>query len=134
MALGKASGPWKKVDEFVGVLRLPPGEGAQPILLGVPASAGSASGPVRVVDGPESFHEFQPGEILVAAATAPAWTPLFADAAGVVTDGGSPFAHAAVVAREYGIPAVVGTVDATRKLVTGDVVVVDGERGTVERA
>lgn len=69
--------------------------------------------------------------MLVARSTAPAWTPLFAMAAAVVTDGGALTAHASIVAREYGIPAVVGTGDATHHLVTGQLVTVDGTAGTV---
>jgi pyruvate,water dikinase len=100
-------------------------------LQGHPASPGRAQGRVRVVDGPEEFSRFLPGEILVAKATAPAWTPLFADAAAVVTDGGNLAAHASLVAREYGIPAVVGTGNATQILRTGQLVTVDGNAGTV---
>jgi pyruvate,water dikinase len=102
------------------------------LVSGVPASPGRASGPVRVVRGPEQFHEFQTGEILVAPLTAPAWTPLFTRAAGVVTDVGSAAAHASIIAREYGIPAVVGCGDATTRLVNGMRVTVDGTRGNVE--
>jgi len=69
--------------------------------------------------------------VLVAPVTTPAWTPLFARAAAVVTDGGTLAAHASLVAREYGIPAVVGTGDATRRLHTGQHVTVDGTTGTV---
>jgi rifampicin phosphotransferase len=69
--------------------------------------------------------------VLLAAATAPAFTPLFARAAAVVTDGGTLAAHASLIAREYGIPAVVGTGDATRRLRTGQMVTVDGGAGTV---
>lgn len=101
-------------------------------LQGHPASPGRAQGRVRVVDGPEEFSRFIPGEILVAKATAPAWTPLFADAAAVVTDGGSLAAHASLVAREYGIPAVVGTGNATQILRTGQQVTVDGNAGIIE--
>lgn len=100
-------------------------------LVGHPASPGRAQGRVRVVDGPEEFSRFLPGEILVAKATAPAWTPLFADAAAVVTDGGNLAAHASLVAREYGIPAVVGTGNATQVLRTGQLVTVDGNAGVV---
>jgi pyruvate,water dikinase len=78
------------------------------------------------------FDAFEPGEVLVARATAPAWTPLFEHAAAVVTDGGTVAAHASLVAREYGIPAVVGTGAATRRLRTGQMVTVDGTAGTVE--
>ncbi|MDQ0690837.1 PEP/pyruvate-binding domain-containing protein [Arthrobacter sp. W4I7] len=105
----------------------PPGS-----LRGHPASPGRARGHVRIVDGPADFSDFQPGEVLVAKATAPAWTPLFASAAAVVTDTGNLAAHASLVAREYGIPAVVGTGNATRLLHTGQLVTVDGNAGTIE--
>ena len=81
---------------------------------------------------PGGFDRFQPGEVLVARATAPAWTPLFARAAAVVTDGGTLAAHASLVAREYGIPAVVATGDATTRLTDGQVVTVDGSAGTIQ--
>jgi rifampicin phosphotransferase len=100
-------------------------------IIGHPASPGRASGIVRIVRGPEDFDRFRTGEVLVARATAPAWTPLFARAAAVVTDGGSLAAHASLVAREYGIPAVVGTGDATVRLADGQLVTVDGGAGTV---
>lgn len=100
-------------------------------IVGHPASAGRATGPVRQVRGPDDFAAFRTGEVLVARATAPAWTPLFAHAAAVVTDGGTLAAHASLVAREYGIPAVVGTTDATTRLHTGQIVTVDGTTGTV---
>jgi len=100
-------------------------------IVGHPASAGRATGPVRVVNGPDEFSAFTDGEVLVAKATAPAWTPLFARAAAVVTDGGTLAAHASLVAREYGIPAVVGTGDATQQLHDGQIVTVDGTAGTV---
>jgi phosphoenolpyruvate synthase/pyruvate phosphate dikinase len=84
------------------------------------------------VRGPAGFDRFQPGEVLVAQATAPAWTPLFARAAAVVTDGGTLAAHASLVAREYGIPAVVATSDATARLADGQIVLVDGSAGMVD--
>jgi rifampicin phosphotransferase len=102
------------------------------VLFGEPASPGRATGAVRIVGGPEDFDRFRNGEILVARLTAPAWTPLFGRAAAVVTDGGTLAAHASLVAREYGIPAVVGTGEATRRLRDGQVVVVDGGAGLVE--
>jgi len=111
-----------------------PGGAVDGTLLGEPASPGRATGPVRVVRGPEDFDRFRPGEVLVARATAPAWTPLFGRAAAVVTDGGTLAAHASLVAREYGIPAVVGTGDATCRLQDGQIVTVDGGAGVVERA
>jgi len=107
----------------------PPADGA---LVGDPASPGRATGPVRVLFDPGDFASFQQGEVLVARATAPAWTPLFAKAAAVVTDGGTLAAHASLVAREYGIPAVVATTDATTRLRDGQVVTVDGSSGVVE--
>jgi pyruvate,water dikinase len=100
--------------------------------VGQPASPGRATGPVRIVRGPDDFDRFQPGEVLVAQATAPAWTPLFARAAAVVTDGGTLAAHASLVAREYGIPAVVATSDATARLADGQIVLVDGSAGMVD--
>src|SRR6266702_1662899 len=107
----------------------PPARGA---LVGDPASPGRATGQVRVILSPDDFASFQPGEVLVARATAPAWTPLFARAAAVITDGGTLAAHASLVAREYGIPAVVATGDSTTRLRGGQVVTVDGSSGVVE--
>ena len=92
----------------------------------MPASPGRVTGSVRVIRGPDEFDELQAGEILVAPLTAPAWTPLFTRAAAVVTDVGSAASHASIIAREYGIPAVVGCVDATSRLHTGMRVTVDG--------
>jgi pyruvate,water dikinase len=108
-----------------------PGAVAEGAIVGQPASPGRATGPVFIVRGPGDFDRFQSGEVLVARATAPAWTPLFAHAAAVVTDGGTLAAHASLVAREYGIPAVVATGDATTRLDDGQVVTVDGGAGTV---
>jgi rifampicin phosphotransferase len=102
------------------------------LVVGEPASPGRACGTVRIVRGPEDFRGFRDGEVLVARLTAPAWTPLFGRAAAVVTDGGTLAAHASLVAREYGIPAVVGAGDATFRLRDGQAVTVDGGAGTVE--
>ena len=104
------------------------------IVSGTPASPGRASGVVRVIRGPQQFDELESGEILVASLTAPAWTPLFTRGAAVVTDVGSPAAHASIIAREYGIPAVVGCGDATARLRTGMRVTVDGCTGNIEPA
>jgi len=101
------------------------------VILGHPASAGRATGPVRILHGPQDFAAFRDGDVLVAKATAPAWTSLFARAAAVITDGGTLAAHASLVAREYAIPAVVGTGDATHRLHPGQQVTVDGGAGTV---
>jgi rifampicin phosphotransferase len=119
--------------QVVNAVRTPTaGRIAEGSIVGHPASPGRARGRVCVVHGPEDFDRFQAGEVLVARATAPAWTPLFSRAAAVVTDGGSLAAHASLVAREFGIPAVVGTGDATVRLSDGQVVVVDGSAGVVE--
>ena len=103
------------------------------ILSGIPGSAGVAEGPVRIVRGPDEFGKLQSGDVLVAPFTNPAWTPLFPRLAAVVVDTGAPMSHAAVVAREYGVPAVMGTGEATKTLVDGQRVRVDGTRGLVTR-
>jgi pyruvate,water dikinase len=98
---------------------------------GVGASQGRVNAPARVLAGPEDFARMQPGEVLVARITTPAWTPLFAMASAVVTDVGGPLSHSSIVAREYGIPAVLGTGVATRRIASGRQVEVDGDAGTV---
>jgi pyruvate,water dikinase len=85
----------------------------------------------RVLAGPEDFGLLQPGEVLVATITTPAWTSLFVRAAGVVTDIGGPLSHSSIVAREYGIPAVLGTGVGTKSIRNGQRVTVDGDAGTV---
>jgi pyruvate,water dikinase len=102
------------------------------ILKGFAGAAGLVEGRVRVLDGPEQGDQLQPGEILVAVTTNVGWTPLFPRAAAVITDVGAPLSHAAIVARELGIPAVVGCGSATTRLHTGDKVRVDGGQGLVE--
>jgi rifampicin phosphotransferase len=99
---------------------------------GLPASVGVVEGVVRRLESAAEGQRLQPGEILVAATTNVGWTPLFPRAAAVVTDVGAPLSHAAIVARELGIPAVVGTGNATSRLRDGDRVRVDGTRGVVE--
>jgi phosphohistidine swiveling domain-containing protein len=106
----------------------PAGDGA---ITGFPGVAGVVEGLVRVVATPVDGEALRQGEILVARSTNVGWTPLFPRAAAVVTDIGAPLSHAAIVARELGIPAVVGCGDATARLATGDRVVVDGARGMV---
>jgi rifampicin phosphotransferase len=103
------------------------------LVSGIPGGAGVAEGPVRVIRDGSEFGKLQPGEVLVAPYTNPAWTPLFQRAAAVVVDSGGPMSHAAIVAREYGIPAVMATGDGTARLADGDVVRIDGTRGVVER-
>jgi phosphohistidine swiveling domain-containing protein len=104
------------------------------VLKGVAASPGQVTAPARVLRGSEDFGQMQPGDILVAEITTPAWTPLFAMAAGVVTNIGGPLSHGSIVAREYGIPAVLGTGVATQRIRSGQVVTVDGSAGTVSLA
>jgi pyruvate,water dikinase len=102
------------------------------VLLGMPGSAGRAEGLVRRLDSPEEGARLQTGEILVAAQTNIGWTLFFPRAAALITDVGAPLSHAAIVARELGIPAVVNCGDATARLHTGDRVRVDGSTGRVE--
>jgi pyruvate,water dikinase len=101
------------------------------LLRGTPGSPGVAEGPVRVIRGGAEFGKLRPGEVLVAPLTYPAWTPLFQRAAAVVVDSGGAASHAAIVAREYGIPAVMATIDGTARLADGQRVRVDGEQGLV---
>ena len=105
--------------------------GAEILLVGTPGSPGVASGPARVIRDSSEFGSLQPGEVLVAPVTNPAWTPLFQRAAAVVVDTGGPASHAAIVAREFGVPAVMGTVNGTHKLVDGQLIRVDGSKGLV---
>ncbi|MFL5803503.1 MAG: PEP/pyruvate-binding domain-containing protein, partial [Roseiflexaceae bacterium] len=100
-------------------------------LSGQAASGGQVVGPVCVIRGPHEFSKMRKGAVLVAPFTAPVWTPLFRLAAAVITEIGSPVSHAAIVAREYGIPAVVAVANATSALHNGQTVQVDGTRGVV---
>jgi phosphohistidine swiveling domain-containing protein len=100
-------------------------------LKGLGASPGQASGVGRVLRGPQDFDQMRPGDVLVAAITTPAWTPLFAAASAIVTDTGGPLSHGSIVAREYGIPAVLGTGVATRRIHSGQTLTVDGSAGLV---
>jgi phosphohistidine swiveling domain-containing protein len=101
-------------------------------LIGFAGSAGVAEGRARVVTDFEDFSTVQAGEILVAPYTGTAWTPLFLKIGGVVTDTGGMLTHAAIAAREYGIPAVVGTWNATNSIRNGDIIRIDGSAGVVE--
>jgi phosphohistidine swiveling domain-containing protein len=98
---------------------------------GTGASPGRGSGRARVVRGPDDFRRVGSGDVLVATTTTPAWTALFPSLAGLVTETGGILSHAAIVAREYGIPTVVGAEDATRLIPDGASVSVDGETGEV---
>ena len=98
---------------------------------GFAGAAGVVTGTVRVIDDVSRIDELQKGEILVTRATNIGWTVAFHKVSAIVTDIGAPLSHAAIVAREFGIPAVVGCNNATTVLKTGDIVTVDGENGTV---
>jgi phosphohistidine swiveling domain-containing protein len=98
---------------------------------GVAGSPGLVTGTARVIRGPEEFDRLQNGEILVAPLTNPVWTPLFAIAGGIVTEVGGILSHGAIVAREYGIPAVMGVAGVTRLVSEGQILTVDGNNGTV---
>ncbi len=110
-----------------------PPEKAEVIVRGLPASPGIASGVARVILDPhsEEAKQFREGDVLVTKMTDPDWVPLMKKAAAIVTDEGGMTSHAAIVSRELGIPAVVGTREATKKIKTGMVVTVDGYRGVV---
>jgi rifampicin phosphotransferase len=101
------------------------------VLRGTPASGGVVAGKARVILDPRGAH-LEPGEILVAPSTDPGWTPLFLTAGGLVMEMGGPMSHGAIVAREYGIPAVVGVPDATERIETGRPIKVDGSHGVVD--
>ncbi|UDY37345.1 PEP/pyruvate-binding domain-containing protein [Dermatobacter hominis] len=112
----------------------PPGGRPPEVLVrGLGASPGVASGIVRVLRAPEDADRLDDGEVLVAPTTSPAWVPAMVRAAAIVTDVGGITSHAAIVARELGVPCVVGTVDGTRRLRDGEPVAVDGSRGLVVR-
>ncbi len=101
-------------------------------IVGLPGAPGLVEGRVRVITTADEGDQLQAGEILVTTVTNVGWTPLFPRAAAVVTDVGAPLSHAAIVARELGIPAVVGCGNATMRLHTGDRVRVNGGQGRVE--
>jgi pyruvate,water dikinase len=101
-------------------------------LRGLAASRGVAEGKVRILRDPSQATAFEPGEVLVVAAADTGWAPLFLAASGVVTELGGPLSHAAIILREYAVPAVVNVTNATRSLRDGDLVRLDGDAGTVE--
>ena len=130
----------RRRTELAGVPMLPLAslaeqpDGPDVLVTGAAASGGRATGAVRVITEPSAFGRLRSGEVLVCPYTNPSWTPLFRRAAAVVVDSGGVASHAAIVAREYGIPAVMGTGNATDRLTDGQRVAVDGDRGQVRRA
>jgi pyruvate,water dikinase len=124
-----AADPARRSDAFdASAASIPTSETVR----GFSGAAGIVEGTVRVIRSPEDGAALRPGEILVTTVTNVGWTPLFPRAAAVVTDVGAPLSHAAIVARELGIPAVVGCGNATTRLHTGDRVRVDGAKGSVD--
>lgn len=135
----------QREHEHVASMRAPPiytTEGEDPttlvrrtvqpgILTGTPVSTGIVEGTARVVSDPAAIT-LERGDIIVAPSCDPGWTPLFLNAAGLVTEVGGRMTHGAVVAREYGLPAVVSVRDATTRIQTGQRIRVDGSRGTVK--
>lgn len=101
------------------------------ILTGTPGSDGQATGPARILRNPMDFVRVRRGDILVCPSTDPAWTPLLRAATGVVTEAGGLLSHAAIVARELRIPAVLGVANATDRLRDNDIVRIDGQEGTI---
>jgi pyruvate,water dikinase len=112
-------------DAEIALVSAPAGD-----LRGSPASPGSVTAKARVILSPLGAR-LEPGEILVAPSTDPGWTPLFLTAGGLVMEMGGMMSHGAVVAREYGIPAVVGVAGATERITTGQLLTVDGSAGAV---
>jgi pyruvate,water dikinase len=106
-------------------------EAAQNEIRGFAASNGIAEGPARVVKSVEEIGRLQKGDILVCPITNPTWAPIFQKISGAVSDIGGSMSHAAIVAREYGLPAVVGTGTATSRIKDGQRIRVDGGRGVV---
>ncbi len=117
--------------DFTNVMPARTNQAEGDVLKGIAASPGKITGVARVIHGPTEFDQMRQGDILVARITTPAWTPLFALASGIVTDVGGPLSHSSIVAREYHIPAVLGTGVATERLSSGQHVTVDGDAGTV---
>jgi len=138
---------WKAEQRLVAPMVLPPGSKLMGVdieklmaarasddvnvIKGFGASQGKVTATARVLLGPQDFGQMQPGDVLVAPITTPAWTPLFAMASAIVTDIGGPLSHSSIVAREYGLPAVLGTGVATRRIRSGQRVTVDGGAGSV---
>jgi pyruvate,water dikinase len=129
-----------KREELAGIRLIDPAlvfgqpSGSGALLTGTPASPGTAKGPVKIIREPAEFSKLESGDILVCPYTNPSWTPLFQRAAAVVVDSGGIGSHAAIVAREYGIPAIMGTARGTSVLTDGQTVLVDGNHGRVVAA
>jgi phosphoenolpyruvate synthase/pyruvate phosphate dikinase len=103
------------------------------VLTGTGASPGTVRGIARTIHCIDEFSAVRPGDVLVCRTTDPAWTPLFGVASAVITETGGMLSHAAIVAREFGIPAVLGIADALTLIRTGTTLEVDGTNGTVRQ-
>ncbi|HEY9294369.1 MAG TPA: PEP/pyruvate-binding domain-containing protein [Microlunatus sp.] len=126
-----AADPHRRSDVYRGD-RPADAPGEEKLIKGFAGAAGVVEGIARVLTGAEQGSELQDGEILVTSITNVGWTPIFPRVAAVITDVGAPLSHAAIVARELGIPAVVGCGTATMRVHTGDRILVDGAAGTVQ--
>ena len=116
---------------MMGPIVTAPPDGGSSVLRGVAGSKGAATGPARVVRSPDEFGKVQPGDMLVCTSTSPTWTALFGSLRGLVSDSGGVLSHTAIVAREYGLPAVVGVKFGTAAIRDGQVITVDGDNGVV---
>jgi rifampicin phosphotransferase len=114
-----------------GAERIPAPAEAGEVITGVSGCTGTARGRARVITDPDDPSALEPGEILIAPITDPAWTPLFVAASAVVVDVGAPFSHAAIVSRELGIPCVVSATEASKRTGDGALIEVNGDTGTV---
>ena len=108
-----------------------PGRGADGVVTGIPAAPGSYTGPVRVIRSEAEFDRLRAGDVLVCPVTSPVWSVLFPSIGALVTDSGGVLSHPAIIAREYGVPAVVATGNGTSVLCDGQIVTVDGTAGVV---
>lgn len=109
-----------------------PEDGEAPLLRGFAASPGVYTGRARVVFTPDDGVALEPGEVLVAPSTSPGWSPVLLSAGALITEIGGTLSHGAIIAREYGLPAVLNVADATRRIRNGQMLQVDGGRGLVQ--
>lgn len=121
----------RALGRFFGTPPAPAAPDHPELIPGTPGSSGKVTGTARVIIKLSDADRLKQGEILVTATTSPPWTPLFATASGIVTDTGGALSHCSIVAREYGIPATVGTMMATAAIKDGQQIEVDGDAGTV---
>lgn len=121
----------RPITSALPAIHAPGGIASEETLVGTPGSHGVVTATAHIVRGPSDFPTVQPGEVVICPYTDPAWTPLFTIAAGVVTETGGTLSHAAIVARECGIPAVLGVSHVTTRIQNGDRIALDGTAGTI---